>query len=188
MNNKAKQIEEELSRQTLIRAIRDICIKKQDGVFYMTSGEARQIYFDLKQITMHPRFIPIIIEELKRILIKSGIQLMEIRSIGGLETGSIPLVSQLSTAIGARGFYVRKEQKRHALRNTIEGECLTPYVLVDDVVTTGFSMNQCEDYLQDTGYGSARAKLCILDRRATVYEDRNDVKTIFTEDEILRPV
>lgn len=182
--SKAKQIEEELSRQTLMRAILSNCLIRQDGVFYMTSGEARQIYFDLKQITLSPKFIPIIVQELLRILIKKQIPIMEIRSVGGIETGSIPLVSQLSTSIGVRGFYVRKEEKKHALRNIIEGECIEPYILVDDVVTTGYSMNLCQSILQDKGFKPARAKLCIVDRRSTVYEDRNDIKTIFTEDEL----
>ena len=182
--NKAKQIEEEYNRKILLRGIVDLCLKKQDGVFHLTSGEARQVYFDLKQITLNPTYISIIVEELKRIILKSGIPWQEIQSVGGLETGSIPIISHLTNAIGARGFYVRKEPKRHALRNTIEGTCIAPYILVDDVVTTGFSMNQCESYLVDNGFGYARAKLVILDRRSTVYEDRNDVKTIFTEEEI----
>lgn len=184
--SKAKQIEEELSKQTLMRAIMSNCLIKQDGVFYMTSGEARQLYFDLKQITLSPKYIGVIIEELKMILLKKQIPLMEIRSVGGIETGAIPLISQLSTSLGVRGFYVRKEEKKHALRNIIEGEVIEPYILVDDVVTTGYSMNLCQSILQDKGFKDARAKLCILDRRSTVYEDRNDIKTIFMEEELLR--
>ena len=185
VNSTQNKVVEQALTDSLKELIIEKCIRKEDGVFHLTSGEARQIYFDLKQITLNHKHMDLIANELRKLLMANGISIMDIQSIGGLEYGAIPIATHMAYLLGVHAFYIKKARKNHALRNVIEGRVLEPYVLVDDVVTTGLSMNTAESTLQNEGFKKCIAKICVIDRRHSVYEDRNNVISIFIEDEIL---
>jgi orotate phosphoribosyltransferase len=81
--------------------------------------------------------------------------------IGGMETGAIPLVKAFALYQGKDCFYVRKERKDYGTQKVIEGVFSgQSYLLMDDVVTTGYNMWKVEETV-----GEAKARFCIIDRR-----------------------
>jgi len=105
----------------------------------LSSGIESNLYFDIKKLTGLPEGIHVV----AKVLYDRIMQVGGIKSVGGLESGSIAIsiaISQLShmtnkdTAL--QSFYVRKEPKRHGLEKWIEGCVRSPTVVVDDVITT----------------------------------------------------
>ena len=80
--------------------------------------------------------------------------------VGGLQAGAIPLVKAFATYQGKDCFYVRNEKKDHGTQKLVEGITDEKYLLMDDVVTTGYSMFKVEELI-----GKAKARFCIIDRR-----------------------
>jgi len=105
-------------------------------------GKPTHYYFDFRRLTGDPEGINITANILYNIIQEIG----DIKSVGGLELGSIPLstaVSHLSYIKNPdksiNSFYVRKEAKKNGLTKIIEGCIKSPAVVVDDVITTGTS-------------------------------------------------
>lgn len=63
-------------------------------------------------------------------------------SVGGLETGAIPLACAVSAHLGARMFWVRKAEKGHGVAGSVVGahRDRDAVVVVDDVLTSGESV------------------------------------------------
>ena len=74
-----------------------------------------------------------------------------IESVGGIETGSIPLAAMIAADSNISYFYIRKKRKLHGLEKLIEGSLIPPAVLVDDVVTTGETMIRAGEIMKDLG-------------------------------------
>jgi orotate phosphoribosyltransferase len=69
---------------------------------------------------------------------------LNVKSIGGLELGAIPIAVAIAmksydhpTTKNLKAFIVRKSAKKHALEKEIEGNHIEPIIIVDDVITTG---------------------------------------------------
>lgn len=77
--------------------------------------------------------------------------------IAGLETGStpllagIPLVAKGTHKININAFSIRKEQKKYALKNWIEGiPNRQPVMIIDDLCNSSASMKKSYDILKNT--------------------------------------
>jgi orotate phosphoribosyltransferase len=121
----------------------------------LSSGKLSNIYFDIKKLTGLPEGIHVVAEVLYDGIMKIG----EVKSVGGLEVGSIAIstaISQVShiknkdTAL--QSFYVRKEPKKHGLQKWIEGCVESPAVVVDDVITTGDSALKAIEKLRNENH------------------------------------
>lgn len=116
--------------------------KYHDKPVKLSSGKLSNLYFDIKKLTGLPEGIHVVAEVLYDEIMKIG----GIKSVGGLEVGSIAIsaaISQVSHIknkdTSLQSFYVRKEPKKHGLQKWIEGCVKSPIVVVDDVITTGDS-------------------------------------------------
>jgi orotate phosphoribosyltransferase len=166
--------------------IRNKCCQK--GLFTLASGLVSTQYFDLKMATCHPEMMTRIFYAIENILKQKRDKIGEIGSIGGLESGALPIVSHLSSSLMKPGFFIRKEGKKkdHGLKKkAIEGIVRFPVLLVDDVVTTGRSFQYVIQVLEEE-YGhyntKLAGKLCVLDRRSEVYDyDYGEIISLFRE-------
>ena len=73
---------------------------------------------------------------------------------GGLTMGADPLAHAVAMVSDSSWFSVRKEAKSHGRRHLVEGAPLGPgtaVLLLEDVVTTGASILQALDAVEDTG-------------------------------------
>jgi len=138
--------------QQLFNEIKAKALIYKDEPITLSSGKKSNHYFDMKLVAGDPKGITLI----AKVLYDKIKTLGEIKSVGGLEAGSISLASTISYLSfredpnnSIYSFFVRKQPKEHGLRRRIEGIAVSPVVVVDDVVTTGSSALEAIEYLQD---------------------------------------
>ncbi|MGI0090368.1 MAG: orotate phosphoribosyltransferase [Nitrososphaerales archaeon] len=158
------------TKQTrLLELINLKSVEKREKGFTLASGIMSNLYVDLRKVSLDPEGINLIgslvLEKIRELA-------PEVEFIGGLETGSIPILTAVSLLSQndpkpLRAFWVRKKQKDHGLQNTIEGnlEAGAQVVIVDDTVTTGGSSFQAVSAVNDFGASVAQA-IAIVDRGA----------------------
>ena len=91
------------------------------GDFTLSSGRQSKYLFQLRQTTLHPEGSYLIGEIIVEFMKKH-----QIKFVGGLELGAVPIVSvaaassfRLGYDVGA--FFVRKEPKKHGAKELVDG-------------------------------------------------------------------
>lgn len=150
-----------------IQALKDL-IKKTaivvdiNGII-LSSGIKSSYYYDLKKVTFDAVGINLIAD-----LLYDEISILGAKSVGGLEIGAIPIITSIlvkgANERALKGFVVRKQAKDHGLKHMVEGDLKPPVVMVDDVLTTGASLNRAIEAVMNKGF-SVNHVFCILDRR-----------------------
>lgn len=122
------------------KALRELI--KKDGIKFsfdkpikLSGGEESYYYYDIKNVLSSPRALKIIGPLGSEVVSK-----YKVRSVGGIESGSISIAAIISFESGMPWFYVRKEPRKHGLLKYIEGKLESPVLLVDDVTTKGKSV------------------------------------------------
>lgn len=129
--------------------------------FRLASGEMSDHYFDLRLLCGHPDGIAAVAhafyEQIKQLSVDGKTK--DIRSVGGLESGSISIATAISFLSGQKhvssslsSFFVRKSRKEHGTKKLIEGTIRSPVVVVDDVITSGGSALAAVKAVRDAGY------------------------------------
>lgn len=151
--------------------IRDHVLKR--GTFTLASGATSDFYLDGKIVSHGPiglrLAVPAFVNELSP---------YDIRAVGGLELGAVPLVAAvvLQAALDGgdklSGFTVRKATKGHGTQRKMEG--IIPakgsaVAVLDDVVTTGGSTLEAVDAAEEAGLRVVVA-VCLVDRDAGARE------------------
>jgi orotate phosphoribosyltransferase len=133
---------------------------KHDGPYHLSSGLVSNYYYDGKLGTLHPPTAWLAANILVDVVLESGAE-----AVGGRETGSIPISDAIGIAAHLKGhflpsFFVRKTTKDHGTRSDVaqahfDGEeLLVPgrrVALVDDVITTGGSIQDAIDAVENKG-------------------------------------
>jgi len=130
--------------------------------FLLASGKFSDHYFDLKTLCGDPTGIiytaHLIYALIKQINAESGYSAAPIKSVGGIESGSISIATAVSViskqdkdpdSTPLTSFFVRKNRKGHGSRKMIEGIPRSPAVIVDDVVTSGGSALSALGFVRD---------------------------------------
>ena len=144
-------------------------IKKYGIVFEhvkLSSNVETDYYYDIKRVALHPKGIDLLAELLLEKMAKYAP-----KSVGGLEMGAIPLATAVMLKstwvgkykIGLNSFFIRKNPKTHGLEKKIEGKLIPPAVIVDDVITSGQSVMDAINAVNDQGY-NVKAVVCVIDR------------------------
>jgi orotate phosphoribosyltransferase len=144
-------------------------IKKNGVVFEhvkLSSNVETNYYYDIKRIALHPKGADLLAE----LLLEEMAQYTP-KSVGGLEMGALPLATAImlkSTSAGRyrtglNSFFIRKNPKKHGLEKKIEGKLTPPAVIVDDVITSGQSVMNAINAVNDLGY-NVKAVVCVIDR------------------------
>lgn len=137
------------------------------GDFILSSGEHSDYYFDSKKLTMTP--IGACTVALWFII---KLRKFNINRIGGMAISAIPIVQSVITLsfnynFPVRGFYVRKDKKKHGAQRIIEGDIpkgiSCKVAIVDDVVTSGDSIIQAIEAVKSEGHEVVKV-MCLLDR------------------------
>jgi orotate phosphoribosyltransferase len=113
---------------------------KSDTLIRLANGKPTNFYFNIKKVFGNPDFLL----NLAAVYF-SQFRKFKIRSVGGIESGSIPLAYLYSFYSYAEGihvssFYVKKQKKDHGLNNITEGIVRSPCIIFEDVITTGGSV------------------------------------------------
>ena len=176
--------------------LKEILLEKsyRKGTFTLTSGKPSDFYIDGKQTTLMAEGA-YLCGKLILDLINSTDQ--NISAVGGMTLGADPIVTAVSIASYLESkpipaFIVRKEAKGHGTGNYIEGlgnmDNGCTVALVEDVVTTGGTLIQVIERVEDAGF-KVGLVVTIVDRQeggAKVLEDAGyPLKAIFTREEML---
>ena len=134
----------------------------------LSSGKKSNFYLDLRQTLMHPRGVHLA----GKLMLKQLRRGTPTEAIGGMAVGAVPLTTAILGAAALsshyadlRGFFVRKEAKKHGLGRQIEG-CFVPgqlVSLVEDTTTTGGSTLEALAVVTAAG-GIVTRVLCLVDR------------------------
>jgi len=132
------------------------------GKFTLSSGVDSEYYVDLKPVMMSAEGLALISQ---MIVQRFGDHYWQtgFNCIAGLEMGAIPLISGLLTysflsqPTDIRGLIIRKTSKVYGTKNSIEGLGANDnlhgkrVLILDDVSTTGHSIIQAVNIIQDAG-------------------------------------
>ena len=122
--------------------IENKCI--QIGNFKLKNGDTSKYYFDMKSLVSFPNLLKRIGDELYK-------KLDDFDIICGIPYGGLPIAVYISTTYNKPLIYIRDKAKSYGTQKLIEGnykktdKCL----IIDDVITSGGSIQEAIDILQD---------------------------------------
>lgn len=152
------------------------CIKQ--GEFTLKSGETSNCYFDMKNLISYP-------QTLKKLGDALYEKLGDFDIVCGIPYGGLPIAMYISTRYNKPLIYIRDKVKQYGTQNRIEGEFKKTdrCVVIDDVLTTGGSLQEALDFLHD----KVQIVKCgvILDREQSTYNIDNLVH-VFQKSEIAK--
>ena len=143
----------------------------------LASGVSSNYYFNMKAATFDPEGATLIAD-----LVLDAVQNFDIKNIGGLEMGAVPIAACVSMRSFERqrplpGFLVRKETKAHGTQARIEPPLPpgTRVAVVEDVTTTGASALQAAEALIEAGCKVAVVVTLVdrLEGAATAFAKQN---------------
>ena len=153
------------------------------GNFQLKSGRYSSLYFDIKSLFCNGSFA---------LYIAKNIELSDdIKYIGGMEFGAIQFATAVSISYGyLPSFIVRKQTKPHGLGGRVVsyvdpmvGGC----VLVDDVITTGSSIDECVEVLKTERHDlKVDSIICVVDRTQGEYK-KYPIYSFFKEEDFANP-
>jgi orotate phosphoribosyltransferase len=135
------------------------------GEFTLASGAKSNYYLDMKPTTFDPEGATLIGDIIFGMLRNE----MDVSCIGGLELGSVPIITAISQRSWPErpipGFVVRKEKKGHGTNKRIDANFQpnSTVVLIEDVTTKGGSVMQAVNAVKAEG-ASVKYIVTIVDR------------------------
>ena len=153
-------------RSALLEVIREHSL--QSGDFTLSSGKKASYYLDCRVTTLHPKGAYLTGRLMLRLIRESD---LKAEAIGGLTLGADPIAASVAVVSALEdtpmpAFIVRKEAKGHGAKRQSEGWSGSPgsrVIVVDDVCTSGGSILEACDKMEQAGYKVA-ATMCVVDR------------------------
>ena len=174
--------------------LRDIIAAKSllSGNFTLASGKASGYFFDMKKTMFDPEGASLVGELLCDLLADDT----EIKAVGGLEMGAVPIALSIAIKSNERGrpidsFFVRKEVKDHGTAKLIDGNFVpgSKVIVLEDVTTTGGSAMKAIKAVRDQG-GKVDTIITIVDRlegaRDNLQKEGLKLVSLFTNDDFKR--
>ena len=130
----------------------------QHGEFTLKSGEKSNFYIDCRKIFQYPNLMRMVCNEINKKIINSD-------WICGIPDGATPFASTVSLMRSIPLLMLRKEKKEYGMKRQIEGNYNVKdnVIVIEDVVTTGSSLNKYCDILENEGL-NVLFKLCLINR------------------------
>jgi orotate phosphoribosyltransferase len=143
------------------------------GDVQLSSGEHKSSYFDIKRLVLNCEDSYVLLEVLVKQINKITGRL-KFNSIIGIELGGALIASQLVTRIMTDHVFgvIRKKPREHGLMKQIEGNPVSPILLIDDVITTSHTVANMIQVCIDKKLAVAGV-LCVIDRRKVDKADEN---------------
>jgi orotate phosphoribosyltransferase len=163
-------------------------IFSQGEEFELASGNKSTYFFDMKMVTLDPEGVNLVAR-----CLFDKIKDYDVRYVGGLESGAIPIVAALcmtswKTRKPLYGFFVRKEPKARGTKKHIEGNLDKgeKVIIIDDVTTEGNSVMKAIEEVRKFGCEIEKV-LTIVDREAGARKNLSNIgiefDALFTKSE-----
>ena len=117
-----------------------------EGHFLLTSGLHSPLYVEKFNVLQHPEYTEKLCKELAERFKNKGVQ-----TVMGPMTGGILLAHEVGKALGTRAIFTEREKGKMTLRR---GFCIKPgerVLIVEDIVTTGGSVQEVVDVVKAAG-------------------------------------
>jgi len=150
-------------RRQVLEVVRALGYVRREEPFRLSSGGWSHDYLDGKRALAGGAELRLAAEAVVAQAEERGIAF---DAVGGLTMGADPLAYSVAVVSGARWFSVRKAAKEHGRGRRIEGAELGPGVavlLVEDVTSTGRSMLEALDVIEESG-ATAVLAVTLVDR------------------------
>lgn len=138
-------------REAVVGIVQEHGLERREEPFTLASGEQSHDYVDGKKALAEGTHLRLACRAMVELAHDVG---AEFDAAGGLTLGADALATGVALLTDKKWFVVRKKAKEHGKGRRIEGANLGPGVrvlLVDDVVTTGGSILEALEAVQDTG-------------------------------------
>ena len=150
------------------------------GDFTLSSGKKSRFYFDIKSLMLDPLGARLVGSAMEN-LIPEHLRIQQRLYLGGLELGA----ALLAPIMSMRGFYtfvIRKKAKEYGLGGRLIGdvELGSNVILIDDVITSGKSIQECKNYLSSALIHPIYI-MCIIDRS----DGKNGYLSLFKESDFI---
>lgn len=134
------------------------------GVFKLSSGKASPYYIDLRVIPSFPDAFHEICESYAE-FITNQIGVKKFDRIAAIPIAGIPFASQIAYNLNKPFIYVRKGIHLSGRERRVEGVLASgdKVLLIDDLITTGFSLKESADAVRAEG-GVVSEAVVFLDR------------------------
>ena len=127
------------------------------GEFTLTSGRKSDFYVDVKRAYSDPNIM-------SKIAYCFSIEApKDIDTLAGLELGAIPLIVATSLEMHLPFAMIRKESRTHGTNSRIEGSLGNKILIIEDVATTGGSIEDSVSVLRAEG-SEVDSALVVVDR------------------------
>lgn len=158
--------------------------------FKLASGRKSNVYIDCKKTTFNAKG-----KKLIGHLIFDRISHLNIKAIGGLMLGAVPIADAVSQTSEDKGkpidaFTVRVKPKEHGLEKIIEGDVKPGdrVIIVEDVVTTGGSTIKAIEAAREFGLDIVKV-IVLVDRQEGGRENIENMdvefESIITKEELI---
>lgn len=164
-----------MKNKKLLKLIRKKAVRR--GEVTLASGEKSDYYIDMSKLLFDAEALRLIGKAVRRATKK-----LDFDCIGGPETGAIPITA--ATVLRCKnvtGFSVKRKAKGHGTGENIEGRLGTRAVIVEDVVTTGSSVQDAVDAVKNAGC-EVVGVVSLVDRGGRY--DCREYRPIFTLDDL----
>ena len=154
------------------------CVKT--GKFTLRNGNISRYYFDMKNLISHPKLLA----QIGDLMYESIRDRCDV--ICGVPMGGLPLATYISTRYGIPMIIPRKTAKGYGMGKQIEGEYTseTTCIIIEDVITTGSSINEVVDILRDELI--VLEAVVVIDRQAGDKKNTVPVLPMITRTDIVK--
>ena len=118
----------------------------QEGHFLLTSGLHSPVYWEKFRVLQHPRST----EKLCH-LIAEHFKKQNIELVAGPTTGGIILAFEVARQLGIKSIFAEKEGDKRVFRRSLTIKPGERILIVDDVLTTGGSVNEVIEAVKQLG-------------------------------------
>ena len=138
------------------------------GKFTLTSGTESNYYIDKYLFETQPDILGPIALEISDMLDSNSLDV-----VAGPELGAVPLVTAVSLTTGLNAAFIRKNEQDHGTKSRIEGVIQSgqSVVLLEDVTTTGSTMLDSVDLIENTIGANIKRLIVIVDRNEGAVEN-----------------
>ncbi len=115
-----------------------------NGHFKLSSGRHADTYFEKFQVLQHPQHVQTLCGEIARQYADTGVDV-----VVGPTTGGVIIAYEVARQLGVRAVYAEREEGKRVLRRGFQIAPGERVLVVDDVLTTGLSVREVLQMLQE---------------------------------------